>query len=215
MRVVIVIASVVLLSGCDAAQRTIQSATGTDPATRCASAQTYRALNQILYDRIWPGFPGSKRPSFRSVAEVADRVGYARPVLDRVDPTSNVAHCSADLVVHDALKMLPSEIDLGVRVRAEGDALVTPIKYDVAQTADTRSVIVRLDQDAEIATFVRTVGSMTQSQALRMLGESERRQQAELDAEDREANATTAAPVIDEQEAPIDTRDEQLGENHL
>ncbi len=218
IRAISVLSAALLLAGCDSAQRMVQSATGTDPAARCASAETYAALNQILYNRVWPGFPGDKRPSFRSVAEVSTRVHFERPVLDGVDPTSGIVHCSADLVIPDALVMAASEAEIPVRFRQLGDALVTPIKYDIVRTADTATTMLRLDHDADVAQFVRDMGSTKQSEMLRQIAKSERDQAERNAAEAAAANATAAASepskTGDEVE-PMDTRDEALGENHL
>lgn len=210
--------SAVLLAGCEDVQRAVQSATGTDPATRCASAETYAALNQILYDRVWPSLPGSKRPNFRTIGDVARRVQYQRPVLDSVDATSGVVHCSADLVIPDAPIMFTSEAEIDLKFRQEGAAVVAPIKFDIGRTADTASTLVKLDQDAAVVAFVRAFASMTQTELLREIARSERQQQAERDAATQAANATAATPdpPASEGEAePIDTRDETLGENHL
>ena len=200
------IVGALVLSGCDLAQRAVQSATGNGPAASCASPETYKALNQVILDGIWPAdMPRAQRTAYRDIDEMMRVVKFEQPVLDAVDTTTGSIRCSAQLVVRSIPILQFAEFPVELHVKAQRDRILVPIHYELVRTADTAQRVVRLEKEEALADFVLRYGKAA---------DIEIEAQPEI-APDTPAGAAPLAPAINEQEAPIDTRDEELGENHL
>ncbi|WP_066651775.1 MULTISPECIES: hypothetical protein [Sphingomonas] len=206
MKAAMAIALAFALAGCDSIQRAVSSATGEAPAATCASSSTYRAINQVILDRIWPpDMPRSRRIAYSDIDEMMRTVKFEQPVLEAVDATTGSVKCSAQLVLRSTPLLQFGEFPVDLHVKALRDRLVLPITYEIVRTADDAKRIVRLANEDAIADFVLRYGKAAE------IG----RDTAPVVDRDAIADDATPSPVINEQEAPIDTRDEQLGDNHL
>lgn len=209
MKAMAAIAMLLALAACDAAQRAVQSATSGGAAAQCASSATYAAINRIILDRI-----GSVE-RFRTIDQVAKRVRFEQPVLDTVDGSSGASHCSADLVIPDALTFMIEHVDTPLHFRKSGDALITAIKYQIVRAADTGETLIKLDNDTEVGKFVYAFGWDYQSRVMREMAESEAAQARAL-AEDEAANAangTDDGAKSGIQSEPVDARGNALDED--
>ena len=200
---------VLALTSCDSTQRALQSATGDDPAASCASPETYRSISKIVLDRMGDG------KSFQTVGDVTKRIRYENPVLETIDASTGVKHCSADLVIPDALTFMIEHVETTLRFRKSGDALIIPIEYQIARAADSGATVLRLDDDGAVGKFVYAFGSDYGSRITREVDESEARRAREL-PQDETANAADAIPRAADSDAraePIDTHDEATDHN--
>lgn len=205
MKVIVTIVAALALAGCDSAQHAAKSATGADAAASCASPQTYKALNQVILDRIWPAdMPRAERTAYRDIDEMMRTVKFEQPVLEAVDAATGSIKCSAQLVLRSIPILQFAEFPVELHVKAQRDRILAPIHYELVRTADTAQRVVRLDKEEVLADFVLRFGRAA---------DIKNNAPSEV-APDVPADAASSA-VINEQEAPIDTRDEELGENHL